>query len=114
MERETMARGMSKRERFIESKCDRCGKATPARQNDIGDLYVLPHEWPAPLADQGGFCQRCIERYNIENWLAWFQANRPAEPTPETTPASDERIPMACPNCGGHGSYCVYAVSLRY
>lgn len=67
-----MAR-LSKTERFIQSKCDRCGKATPAKQNGIGDLYVLPEEFGEPLADQGCFCLTCVEKFDKENWLGWFK-----------------------------------------
>lgn len=66
----------NRRDRFIESKCDRCGKSTPAKQNGIGDLYVLPHEWGPPLADEGAFCLDCIERYDQANWLIWWYKNR--------------------------------------
>lgn len=68
---------LTQAERFIQSKCDRCGKATKARQNDIGDLYVLP--WEGPLHDLGDFCEPCIERYDEANWLVWFREHRPAD-----------------------------------
>jgi len=71
-----MAR-LTREERFIQSKCDRCGKSTKARQTGIGDLYTLPHEWPAPLSDTGDFCEPCIERYDEADWLAWLRVNRP-------------------------------------
>lgn len=64
---------MRRHERFVLSKCDRCGKTTKAKQNGIGDLFVLPHEWGPPVADQGDFCQQCIERYDRENWMTWIQ-----------------------------------------
>lgn len=63
--------------RFTLSKCDRCGKATRATQNGIGDLFRLPHEWGAPLADEGDFCERCITRFDQNNWLAWMAEHRP-------------------------------------
>lgn len=68
---------IDRKERFMLSKCDRCGKATKAKQNGVGDLYVLEHEYGPPLADQGDFCLKCIEKYDKENWLNWFKANRP-------------------------------------
>ena len=68
---------MNKKDRFIRSKCDRCGKATPARQNGEGDLFTLPHEWPSPLSDLGDFCQPCIGRHSAVNWLAWVAARYP-------------------------------------
>lgn len=64
---------LSKSERFIKSKCDRCGKATPAKQNGIGDLYVLSKEFGEPLADQGSFCLACVQSFSKENWLDWFK-----------------------------------------
>ncbi len=64
---------LTKRERFVKSKCDRCGKATLAKQNGIGDLYVLPQEYGEPLADQGSFCMTCLVSYSKENWLWWFK-----------------------------------------
>lgn len=67
---------MRQRDRFAASKCERCGKTTPARQNGIGDLYVLPHEWGAPIADQGAFCEPCIARHDRADWLAWFAKHR--------------------------------------
>ena len=73
---------ISKRERFIKSKCDRCGKATAAKQNGTGDLFVLPHEWPAPLGDLGAFCQKCIEKFDQANWRNWFDNS--ASPPPNT------------------------------
>lgn len=68
---------MNKQERFVASKCDRCGKATPARQNGIGDLFVLDHEYQFPLADQGAFCASCCKSYDEADWLEWFKAHRP-------------------------------------
>lgn len=65
-----------RQERFIRSKCDRCGKSTKAHQNNESDLYRLPHEWPAPLSDEGDFCEPCIDRYDEANWLAWFAEHR--------------------------------------
>ena len=62
-----------KQKRFKLSKCDRCGQTTRAKQNGIGDLYVLPHEWPEPLSDLGSFCLRCIEGHSVEDWLAWYR-----------------------------------------
>jgi hypothetical protein len=70
---------MDKRERFIQSKCDRCGKATAAKQNGIGDLFTLPHEWGDPLSDAGDFCEPCIDRYDEADWLAWFKEHRPED-----------------------------------
>ena len=67
-----------RRERFVQAKCDRCGRTTPARQNGIGDLYVLPEDLgDKRLMDQGDFCQACISRYDLADWLAWFAAHRP-------------------------------------
>lgn len=73
---------LTRRERFALSKCDRCGKATPARQNGISDLYVLDEQYGEGVADQGSFCLRCATRYSRENWLAWLAEHR--APTPET------------------------------
>ena len=66
---------LSRRERFTQSKCDRCGKATPAEQNGIGDLYVLPDDFEE-LRDAGDFCQRCIGCYDLANWRTWFAEHR--------------------------------------
>lgn len=68
---------MNRQQRFIRSRCDRCGKATKALQNNESDLYTLPHEWPEPLSDVGDFCERCIAAYNAANWLEWFARHRP-------------------------------------
>lgn len=68
---------MSKSERFARSKCDRCGKTTKAKQNGIGDLYRIPHEYGQPIADEGDFCDPCCVRYDRENWLEWFKTHRP-------------------------------------
>lgn len=70
---------MNRRERFIQSKCDRCGKTTPAKQNGIGDLFTLPHEYADPLSDSGDFCEKCIERYDEDDWMAWFREQRPED-----------------------------------
>lgn len=66
-----------KEERFVASKCDRCGKATPARQNGIGDIFTLPEGFGAPLTDQGDFCAACCAKYDRENWIEWFKQHRP-------------------------------------
>jgi hypothetical protein len=63
----------TKAERFILSKCDRCGKATAPNQNGLGDLYVLPEEYGEPLADEGSFCLTCLVSFGKENWLEWFK-----------------------------------------
>lgn len=70
---------MNRRERFIQSKCDRCGKTTPAKQNGIGDLFTLPHEYADPLSDSGDFCAACIKRYDEADWMAWFREHRPED-----------------------------------
>ena len=49
----------NRRERFIDSKCDRCGRTTPANQNGIGDLFTLPEEWPE-LYDGGSFASAAL------------------------------------------------------
>lgn len=67
---------LSRKQRFIRSKCDRCGKATPAKDGEW-DLYVLPNKWGEPLADQGCFCNKCCEKFDKENWLEWFKTHRP-------------------------------------
>lgn len=60
------------KQRFVRSKCDRCGKSTPAKIMGEWDLFTLPHEWGAPCADQGNFCQPCIGKYSPENWQQWL------------------------------------------
>ena len=67
-----------RRNRFIASRCDRCGKATPAKQNGIGDLFTLPESFGAPLVDQGDFCAACCARYDADDWRAWMRQHRPA------------------------------------
>jgi len=65
---------VTSQERFILSKCDRCGKATTKKNhNDAEGLYVLPHEWGEPLADRGAFCEACCALPK-ENWIAWYAA----------------------------------------
>lgn len=68
---------MERRARFVAAKCDRCGRATPARQNGVGDLFTLPDEFGEPLRDQGDFCAACCARYTRDEWIAWFQVHRP-------------------------------------
>lgn len=68
---------ISRTERFIDSKCDRCGRATPAKQNGIGELFALPMEWGSPIAEEGSFCMRCVTIYDQDNWLAWMKKHRP-------------------------------------
>lgn len=68
---------ISRKERFVRSKCDRCGKATPAEQNGIGDLYTLPDDWGEPFFCVGDFCQRCIDKYPPDDWAIWLKVNRP-------------------------------------
>lgn len=70
-------RKLSKAERFVRSKCDRCGRATPARQNDIGDLFTLPESFGPQLRDEGSFCQACIDRYDFADWCHWMRIHRP-------------------------------------
>jgi hypothetical protein len=68
---------MVMRRDFKASCCDRCGRTTPAKQNNDGDLFLLPDNWAEAdkrLADQGSFCQRCIDRYSPEDWIAWLSA----------------------------------------
>jgi hypothetical protein len=65
----------TRKERFVGSKCDRCGRATPAKQNGIGDLFTLPDEWGEPFFCQGDFCQRCIDKYPPEDWAVWLKAH---------------------------------------
>lgn len=67
----------TQQEYFAKSKCDRCGKAQSRRNQEIGDLFTLPHEWGEPYADQGSFCQSCLDRYNPDEWAAWLKINRP-------------------------------------
>lgn len=67
----------TRHDRFIQAKCDRCGKTTKARQNGIGDLFVLDDELGPPLTDEGDFCATCCQTYDRENWLAWFRDHRP-------------------------------------
>ena len=67
---------MNVRERFVLSKCDRCGKATNKQNHgDANGLYVLPPEWGEPLAEMGAFCAACCELPK-ENWLAWYAAQQ--------------------------------------
>lgn len=68
---------MNRKQRFIRSKCDRCGKATKAKQNNESDLYVLDHEYAPPLADSGDFCAACCLKYDEADWLEWFRQHRP-------------------------------------
>lgn len=70
---------LSRKERFIRSKCDRCGKSTSAKQNDTGDLYVLDESLGPGVADQGDFCYSCATKYSREDWLAWLKKYRPTE-----------------------------------
>ena len=70
---------MDKRERFMASKCDRCGRITPARQNGTGDLFTLPESFGPDLRDEGSFCQRCIDRYDAENWRSWIAQRNAAQ-----------------------------------
>lgn len=77
--------------RFIESKCDRCGKFTRAKQNGVSDLYVLPDEWGPPLAGEGAFGLCCINRYDKEDWLRWFQQRGgTTATTPQPEPQAQE------------------------
>ena len=70
---------MNQTQRFIQSKCDRCGKATPARQNGISDLVVLPSEWLG-IGDIGAFCEACVATYDEANWREWLTTTqRPDE-----------------------------------
>lgn len=63
---------------FAASKCDRCGRTTPAKQNGVGDLFTLPEDWGKPFMDEGSFCQRCIDRYSTpDDWIDWLAAHRP-------------------------------------
>lgn len=62
----------TRKERFIYSKCDRCGKATPTVQNGEHDLFTLPEDWGELCAGEGSFCQRCIDRYDPDNWRQWL------------------------------------------
>lgn len=64
-------------DRFIWSKCDRCGKSTVAAHNGIGELFVLDQELGKPLSDQGSFCRLCSTKYDRDNWVAWFKKHRP-------------------------------------
>lgn len=66
-----------RRERFIRAKCDRCGKVTGSKFHGEGDLFVLPEEWGEGLADQGAFCESCIERYSPDNWREWLSKRTP-------------------------------------
>lgn len=70
----------TKQERFLWSKCDRCGKTTKAMQNGIGDLFTLdPEIFGPPMGDQGAFCERCCTKYDKANWEAWFRKHRPGQ-----------------------------------
>ena len=62
--------------RFIMSKCDRCGKATKSQYVASGDLFPLPETYPEPLPELGAFCMGRIERYDVANWLARYEARR--------------------------------------
>ena len=64
------------RDDFIFSKCDRCGRVTSHSRDGVG-LFVLEHDLPHGLADQGSFCMRCITRYSTEEWYQWFREHRP-------------------------------------
>lgn len=70
---------LTPQQRFVQSRCDRCGRGTSARQNNTGDLYVLPETFEE-LADEGDFCQKCIDRYDLENWRRWFKAREQKPP----------------------------------
>lgn len=67
-----------RQQEFVESKCDRCGRTTSFGGRDGEGLYVLEHDMPHGMADQGAFCLDCIARYDVENWLAWFRQHRPS------------------------------------
>ena len=71
-----MGRAPTRRERFIRSKCDRCGKTTPARQNGIGDLFVLGDEAHEEIQGEGNFCLSCINQYSPIQWLVWIDIRR--------------------------------------
>lgn len=64
---------MNRRQEFISSKCDRCGRATSLNH---GGLIVLLNEWGYPLGDQGCFCEKCFEKYDKDDWLSWFKTHR--------------------------------------
>ena len=76
---------LMRQDHFTQSKCDRCGKTTPAKQNGIGDLYALPHEYVEPLSDSGDFCAACCGRYDEADWLVWFKTHRPEDFEQEAT-----------------------------
>ena len=61
---------MRPREDLALWRCDRCGEFVSPYA-----LYVLPNEWPAPLADAGDFCAVCCS-LPLEDWTAWFREHR--------------------------------------
>lgn len=101
---------LSQTARFTLSKCDRCGKSTKAMQNGVADLYVLPHEWGAPLADQGNFCQRCIGRDPREGWLIWFALNRP-EAMRVSSSGRQQTIYVVQASCGDYEEHTTWNVA---
>lgn len=68
---------MGNAQRFVDAKCDRCGKTTAAQQNNTGDLFCITDDEGCTPELLGGLavCAACCRKYTIAEWLTWCSTN---------------------------------------